>query len=323
LERLVKIAYKTLRVVEDNNRRSGEAYSPDDRDMAESARSAAFNEFASRPGRATFEALPRLSKQKAFPIPARHLRELARERAEQDSETAPWPPGEAAVFETTFQLVPQTPLDLQRLLFDSLDDWQHELLNRDFAQGGTLALLPLEKDVQNWVADRLRNEQGRSYSIEREPHVVEEKEPDIRARSPATDASVPIEIKVAEAWTLRDLEDALTKQLCGRYLRAREGKHGILLLVHQKQRSRGWLNPRTGKTLTFKQAVSHLRVMAARISGKNPDDAQPVVAAIDVTSRFVKSRQKRKTTDRKRKVTPVKRTGKQKVKKRSKTRKKK
>jgi hypothetical protein len=152
LERLVRIAYKTIRVEEDNYRPGGEAYSPDERDRAEDARSAAFNKLVSIPGRATFNALPRLGRQKAFPVPAQRLRELARWRAEQDSESAPWPPDEAAAFEASFQLVPQTPLDLQRLLFDHFDDWQHQLLNRDFAQGKTLASLPLETDVQNWVA---------------------------------------------------------------------------------------------------------------------------------------------------------------------------
>ena len=320
LERLVLIAYKTIRVEEDNYRPSGEAYSPDDRDRAEGARSAAFNRFASMPGRATFNALPRLSKQKGFPIPAHRLRELARQRAEQDSETAPWPPGEAVAFETTFQLVPQTPLDLQRLLFDRFDDWQHQLLNRDFAQGGTLASLAHESDVQNWVADRLRSEQGRSYSIEREPHVVDEKEPDIRARSPATDASVPIEIKVAETWTLKELEAALTKQLCGRYLRAREGKHGILLLVHQKPRPRGWPNARTGRNLTFEQVIAHLRAMAERISGKSPDDPQPVAAAIDVSSRSVAPKSKRRVMGRKRRRIAGRKPQRQRVKKRSKVR---
>ena len=48
--------------------------------------------------------------------------------------------------------------------------------------------------------------QRRAYSLEREPHVVDEKEPDIRMRAPKTDASVPIEIKVAESWTLPELE---------------------------------------------------------------------------------------------------------------------
>lgn len=308
LERLVKIAYKTIRVEDDNERPSGEAYSPDGRDRAEGARSAAFNKLASTPGRATFDAMLRLSKLKGFPISTKRLRELARERAEQDSESAPWPPREPAAFENTGQMFPQTPLDLQRLLVGRLDDLQHRLLHSDFAQGGTLAQLPDENAVQNWTADRLRSEQGRSYSVEREPHVVDEKEPDIRARSTATDTSVPIEIKVAETWSLKELEKALTVQLCGRYLRAREGRHGILLLVHQKPRTRGWTKARTGKRLKFEDVVAHLRAMAIKISSKSPDHAQPVVAVIDVSSRYVPPKASNKRAKRRTRRVPEKKS---------------
>jgi hypothetical protein len=67
-----------------------------------------------------------------------------------------------------------------------------------------------------------------------------------------------VEIKVAESWTLEELEDALAKELCEKYLRAREGRHGILLLVHQASRPRDW-SDRAGKALNFDQVVSNLR----------------------------------------------------------------
>ena len=60
------------------------------------------------------------------------------------------------------------------------------------------------------MANELRNRQGRAYSVEREPHVVDEKEPDIRLRAKASDASLPIEVKVPESWSLAELEEALT-----------------------------------------------------------------------------------------------------------------
>lgn len=59
-----------------------------------------------------------------------------------------------------------------------------------------------------WVASELRSRQGRAYSIEREPHVFDEKEPDIRLRAKESDASLPIEIKVPESWSLNELESA-------------------------------------------------------------------------------------------------------------------
>ena len=88
------------------------------------------------------------------------------------------------------------------------------------------------------MADRLRLKQGRSYSVERAVHVADEKEPDIRLRGKPTDASVLTEIKVAESWSLEEFEEAFIDQLCRKYLRARVGRHGILLLVHQAPK--GW-----------------------------------------------------------------------------------
>ena len=123
--------------------------------------------------------------------------------------------------------------------------------------------------------------QGRSFSIEREPHVAGEKEPDIRVRAKSTDANVAIEIKVVESWTLKDLVEALEVQLCGRYLRAQDGRHGILLLVHRKARS--WKDTTTGHTLTFPDVLTRLSSRAAIIAGQGYDSPQPEVAWLDVS----------------------------------------
>jgi hypothetical protein len=93
---------------------------------------------------------------------------------------------------------------------------------------------------------------------------------------------VPIEVKVAESWTLGDLEVALTDQLCGKYLRARDGRHGILLLVHQTARTRGWKDPH-GKMLNFDEVVKHLQAKAIAIAASSPDAPQPEIAVLDVS----------------------------------------
>jgi len=145
-----------------------------------------------------------------------------------------------------------------------------------------LAGLPNEKAVQKWTADRLRLKQGRSYSVEREVHVADENEPDIRLRAKVTDVSLPIEIKVAESWTLEQLEAALTKQLCEKYLRVRDARHGILLLVHLAPKREGWPDA-NGKALTFAEVVAHLRKMAIAIAGSSEDAPQPEIAVLDVS----------------------------------------
>jgi hypothetical protein len=170
---------------------------------------------------------------------------------------------------------------LQFAALRRLEDMQHDLLHGDFGQGLTLKNLTNEVDVQNWVADRLRLKQGRSYSIEREPIVIGEKKPDVRFRA---DASVAMEIKVAESWTLRELENALEYQLCGRYLRANDGRHGILLLVHQGARSKGWKDTNTGRFLSFAEVMTYLTGRAELIASGVRDSPQPEVCAIDVSS---------------------------------------
>jgi hypothetical protein len=103
-------------------------------------------------------------------------------------------------------------------------------------------------------------------------------------RAKVTDASVAIEIKVPEKLTLEALEEALTDQLCGRYLRARDARHGILLLVHKKPRPKGWQDTKTGAFLTFSEVISRLLTLATHIAGTRPDAPQPEIAVLDVTS---------------------------------------
>jgi hypothetical protein len=283
LETLVLIAFRTLQLKDDNDRSDGKVFSPDGRDNAESARGALFKALIDTPGLATFDAIHRLMEIPDFPVRRKRLIEVARDRAGSDSEAGAWSSADAYAFETDFLTAPRNPFDLQKLALRRLDDLQYDLLNADYAQGATVASLPHEVEVQNWMAERLRNNQGRSYSIEREPHVVEEKEPDIRFRAKASDANVAMEIKVAESWTLDELEGALRVQLVGRYLRDRHNRHGILLLVHQKTRPKGWQTA-TGEFLVFEQVVSHLRALARLIAAASPNPPQVEIAAIDVSS---------------------------------------
>ena len=283
LERLVRIAFRTIRIEEDRYRLSGQPHWVDERDNAEHARGAVFKQLVETPGLATFAALQRLAEDPDFPIPGSRLQELACERAMQDSESAAWPPSEVIAFESAAEAAPSTGKDLQRTASRRFDDMQQDLLHGDFAQGATVQTLSDEPAVQNWIAERLRLKQGRAYSVEREPHVAEEREPDVRLRAKETDASVAIEIKVPESWTVLQLEAALSDQLCGRYLRARDARHGILLLVHQKKKPKGWKDPDTGTFLSFDELVIRLRRLAWDIASKGPDSPQPEIAVVDVS----------------------------------------
>lgn len=285
LERLVRIAYRTIRMEDDNDHSDGESYTPDERDDAESARSALFRHLVDTPGRATLRALQALMNVRDFPIPIKRLAALCKQRAAEDSEHAAWSSDEVRRFEHDHTVVPHTPVDLQRLVLRRIDDLQHQLLHAEYGQGSTLAALPSERDVQRWLADRFEHAQSRSYSVERESVVIEEKAPDVRFRAKASTASVPLEIKVAESWGFKDLQDALETQLVKQYLRDRTNRFGILLLVHQTSRLKGWTLPKR-KSLKITDVVSRLRARAATIAATEPLAPQPAVALLDVSSSY-------------------------------------
>jgi hypothetical protein len=284
LQELVRLDFETYNSETARRRKPGVVYSTDAIDVAYQARSAVFNRLAQTSGAATYQALLRFENDPSCPVPAKRIRALAEERAIQDSDIAPWPPSELFQFEKSYETMPRTAKDLQSALLSRVEDMQHDLLHGDFSQGKTLRRLELEVDVQNWVADRLRLKQGRSFSVEREPHVVGEKEPDVRLRAKATDASVAMEIKIAESWSLNQLDKALEDQLCSRYLRARDGRYGVLLLVHHGRGKVRWEDTSTGQLLSFHEVVARLGGRAAEIAAEHHDAPQPEIASLDVSS---------------------------------------
>lgn len=282
LECLVLLAFEQIRPDEDNNRPSLEAYSPDERDHAEDVRSGLFNTLVNTPGYATYAAIQRFRRIPDFPVWDRRLRELAFERAAVDSEPKALRAVDVLTFERSHELVPATSQDLQRVGVARLSDIAHQL-HGDFNQGLTVARLPDEVDVQNWFADKLASMQGHSYSLEREPHVAEEKEPDIRLsslRDPA--AKSPIEIKVAGSWSLKQLEEALTVQLRGRYLRDKDNRFGILLVVHNTVRTRGW--EKGSGYLKFAEVMTHLETIALDMASADALAPQMIPVGIDLSS---------------------------------------
>ncbi len=289
LRLLVEIAYRTIRFDEDIQRPSGKSYSPTARDDAESARGMLLTTLFDTPGIAAFEAINELAGNADIGIRPDLLARRARERALTDSEHDRWSSADVCSFETVHLTSPRTPRDLQLLAARRLEELNYDLTHTDFTPGAFLAALPHERDVQKWIADRLRSRQGRNYSVEREVHLADEKETDIRFEAKASDARVQLEIKVAESWTLEQLEDALRMQLVGQYLRDRLNNFGILLLVHQAPRPKGWENE-FGDFWSFARVVEHLRAQAYTIAVESPEAPQAEVVVIDVSSNAPKTK---------------------------------
>jgi hypothetical protein len=104
----------------------------------------------------------------------------------------------------------------------------------------------------------------------------------IRLSSPRDpSAKSPIEIKVAGSWSLRQLADALTVQMRGRYLRDKDNRFGILLVVHNTVRAKGW---RQGsRYLKFAEAMAQLEAIAREMAAVDALAPQIIPVGINLS----------------------------------------
>lgn len=299
LEQLLIMAFEGVRPSEDVERPSGEVYSPDVRDHAQDARNMIFDRLIKTPGEATHAALKRLEQTPDFPIRPDWMRVHALRRAEGDAVLPPWAPEDVMTFERTSDHPPTTTADLQLLARRRIEDIQHDLINGKFTQGDTLQLLPDENSVQRWIATQFEARQKEAYTVQRETHYADEKEPDITLISQHSGVELPIEIKVADGMSIKELEAALVTQLCGQYLRHAPTRHGILLLVHQQARQVGWLLEDGETFITYEAVLKRLHNLARTIREQSAMGPQPLVETFDV-SRVVPPGEKKRATRAKR-----------------------
>ena len=299
LEQLLIMAFEGVRPSEDVERPSGEVYSPDVRDHAQDARNMIFDRLIKIPGEATHAALKRLEQIPDFPIRPDWMRIHALRRAEGDAVLPPWAPEDVMTFERTLDHPPITTADLQLLARRRIEDIQHDLINGKFTQGDTLQLLPDENSVQRWIATQFEARQKEAYTVQRETHYADDKEPDITLISRHSGVELPIEIKVADGMSIKELEAALVTQLCGQYLRHAPTRHGILLLVHQQAREVGWLLEDGETFISYEAVLERLHNLARTIREQSAMGPQPLVETFDV-SRVVSPGEKKRATRAKR-----------------------
>ena len=298
LERLLLLAFEGIRPGDDVHRPSGVVYSPDERDAAQDARNMIFDSLIKTPGEATHAALKRLERIEDFPIRPELMRVHAARRAEADAELPRWEPEDVVIFERAFDRPPTTTADLQLIARRRLESVQHDLINGKFAQGDTLQMLPDEPAVQRWIATQLEARQHEAYTVQREVHYADEKEPDVTLVSGHSGVELPIEIKVVDGLSIEDLETALVTQLCGQYLRHATIRHGILLLVYQRARTKGWRLHPGGPFVPFDQVLDQLRCRATAIRELSAMGPQPVVVALDVSAVVTLGAKKQLTRER-------------------------
>ena len=260
LERLLQLAYIYVRPEEDVVHEG--AYTPGARDNAEGARGVILSALLERPGPDAFRAMQRIAQHPAFTLRATRFKELARSKAERDSEIPAWSMKEVLGFERQHTAPVKTGADLLKVVMGVLADIQHSLTAGDVTSRPLLERAASEDEVQNWIVEQMNFRSRERFHAHREVQVAGGNMPDITASSTSAPCQVAIEVKHGgKGWSLADLEDALRNQLAEDYLKVAERRHGILLVSHHKRRA--WIDPTTSKRMNFERLIEHLGAVAA------------------------------------------------------------
>ena len=282
LGRLVRYACAFVRPADDQVHEG--VYTPNARDHAERARQTLFHWLRETPGRETWCVIREIADDDEFAESRDYFRLLARKRVADDADTefAAYAPEDVCAIEKRYEIPPKDRDGLFDLLLDRLDDLAHNLRHDDFSDRRTVQSITDEKEMQRTIASRLRARANDAYKVTREEEVADGKSPDIRLLAVGTDQKVAVEIKIADSWSLKDLECGLRKQLVGQYLRHSNCTAGCLLLTYH-DRKKYWVDPITRKRLAFHDVVSFLQEKATEIERERRHDIRVAVFDLDLS----------------------------------------
>jgi hypothetical protein len=264
LRRLYLLMHKYIRLEDDLNRSNGGIYSPTLRDDAQDARELLFRELDALKGKDAFYEIQKLAYFHPDQFSRQWLLEKAKLHAQVDSELSPWKPQQVLDFQYSLERTPKNHIELAELAAFRLRDLKKELEKGDDSIAKTLQKVTNEPEMRNFIAYILRSKANGRYSVPQEEEMADAKRPDIRFHGNGFDAPVPVELKLAENWSGKQLFERFENQLCGDYLRDSRSDRGIFLLV-LRRKDKQWKLP-NGEAVSFSELIIKLEQHWRKIS---------------------------------------------------------
>ena len=286
LEKFVRCAYTFVRH-EDDQVHEG-MYSPNTRDHAETARGFLLSKLLNTPGPKARRAVLGLACEDDFAHVADWLRLLARQRTAADAEFAPFDIESVISLENNLEAPPRDRDGLFTVMRDRLDDLAHDLAHHDFSDRRTVRSITEESEMQRTLARRIDAMANGAYRVTREEEVADRKRTDIRLLAVNGHQAAVVEVKIADNWSLTDLDLALRDQLVRKYLRHSNCKAGCLLLTYRGKK-KYWKHPTSTKRFEFSEICEFLKDKAQALEKENQDSVRIRVFALDLTDPQIQS----------------------------------
>ena len=262
LTRLLRLCYRHVRTDDDIDRMGRGSYSPGPRDHAQEFRDALTTRLTNTPGPEAHAALLNLAGDPALVSHREYILRSASSRRRLDAEPDAWRPGDAAAFANSFIQPVRSGNDLFALTMRRVRQLKDDLEDADFRRREGLPTDGNEDRLQEWLARYFHERASDQYTVHREILVAYGKKPDLRLETPSYPPT-SIEVKWADDWSYKQLSEALSGQLVGRYMRARRSRHGVLLLGWRGKKKRWKAND--GTWVAFPELVIRLNDEGASI----------------------------------------------------------
>lgn len=283
LEKLLRLAYRYIHPKDDQHHEG--SYSPNTRDHAESARNAILTAILDRPGLEAYDALRRIALEPAYALRKERFQELARGKAERDSELPKWTEKEVVIFEEQHAAPVKTGSDLQRVVMTVLKDIQFQLDKGDVTSRPLLQRAKDEDEVRNWIVEQMNFRSRGRFHAYREAQVANKDRPDIIIASTAAPCEVGMEVKHGgKKWTRAQLENALRVQLANDYLKPASRRHGVFVMTNHGVRR--WRDAGTKQAMDFGKLMDWLTAIAAKIATNDSGPIQVRCFGVDAVGKI-------------------------------------
>lgn len=262
LARLIPLLHRHVRVTEDIERVGRGVYSPGDRDHAQRFRSRLLEILASSKEPEANAALQNLLDDPILSSSRDWINHLLDERKYLLVDDTPWEPMDVRVFAKEYCSEPRSDYQLFRLVGRLLSDIKnHVERSENAANRGVVRVGDLEENFRGYLYDRLSERSNEWFKVVQEKEVDLKQKPDLSVERSGLN-SLPIEVKLAHSWTVKELLAGLESQLVDQYLRSANIHHGIYVLGNTEPKRRWELS---GAKIDFAKLVLHIQERASAL----------------------------------------------------------
>ncbi|MBK8008356.1 MAG: hypothetical protein IPK23_07910, partial [Rhizobiales bacterium] len=305
LEALLRLVYRFIRPEEDNVHEAS-SYTPDVRDHAENARNVVLNAVIERPGPEAFHALQMIANDPEYASRKQRFQEIARGKAESDSEFPAWTAPEVVSFEKEHTAPVKTGEDLLRVVMSVLSDIQTHLDKADVSSRALLERAKDEDEVRNFMVEHMKFHSRKRFHAYRESEVADKDRPDIIVASTSAPVEVGMEVKHGDKpWTHKQLTTALDVQLAEDYLKPTTRRQGVFVVT--KHSPRRWRDADTKVMHTFESIIEWLQGRALTLKKNSTGAISVRCFGLDATDKKPSNSKKPQSKPKKPKKKPKKR----------------